>query len=397
MHPIDRRAFLTRTALACAGALATGLPLAARATQGVSKNEIVVGTIQDLSGPMASLSKPIQNGMILRTEQVNAAGGINGRKLKLIVEDSSYDPKKGVLAAQKLVSQDKIFAMVATPGSVVSLATIPICLEKGVLHLFPITAHTGNYEPFHRLKFSAANPYPNTTRIGLTQMIKRGGYKRVGILYQDDEYGMEVVRGVEIALKEAGLPLVERTSYKRGATDFSSQMQKLKAANPDLIVLATIIRETIGAMATAKQLGYTGDFFGSEAAYQPVVAKAGGKAVEGLYAISTIATPYRDDPSNPKALNEWMDAYKARFKEDPDLYSVYGWLFLDVFVRAAEKAGPNLTTDGVVKSLETNPYPRSFVGNPELIWSATKRMGQEQARLARIQDGRWVNVSEFYK
>ena len=132
-----------------------------------------------------------------------------------------------------------------------------------------------------------------------------------------------------------------------------------------------------------------------EAAYQAAVAKAGGKMVDGFYAVSTVPMPYRDAPGNTKALNEWMDAYKSRFNEDPDDYSVYGTLLVDVFSRAAEKAGPNLTVDALVKSLENNPYPRTYLGNPELSWSATKRMGQDQARVAQIQGGRWVNVTEF--
>ena len=390
-----RRSFILHSAAGSAALLAGVQP--AFAAQGVSKSEIVVGSIQDLSGPIAVLGKAVQNGMILRVETLNSAGGLHGRKLRMIIEDSNYDPKKAVLAAQKLVSQDRIFAMIGTLGSPPALATLPLCLEKGVLHLFPISSHTGTYEPFHKLKFSMANPYPNSTRIGVEQMLKMKPYKRVAIIYQDDEYGQDVLRGAESALKSAGLSLVERTSYKRGATDFSSQMQKLKAANPDLIILATIVRETIGAMASARQLGYTGDFLGSEAAYQPVVAKAGGKAVEGLYAVSTVATPYRDDPGNSKALNEWMDAYKARFKEDPDLYGVYGSMLIDIFSKAAEKAGANLTVDSMVASLERNGYPRTFFGNPEIAWTATKRMGQDQARIARIQNGRWTVVGEFVR
>lgn len=389
----SRRTFVTGMA-AGAAALAAGTRLA-QATQGVSKNEIVIGSIQDLSGPIVALGKPLRNGMLLRTEQINAAGGVLGRKLKTVVEDSGYDPKKGVLAAQKLLNQDRIFAMIGTLGTPVSLATIPLVIEKDVPHLFPITAHTGNFEPLHKLKFSLSNPYPNTTRIGLEQMLKMKPYKRIALIYQDDDYGLDVIRGTELALKNAGLQLVERTSYKRGATDFSSQMQKLKAANPDLIVLGTVVRETIGSMASARQLGYTGDFLGTEAAYQPMVAKAGGKAVEGLYAVSTVATPYRDDPANTKALNEWMDAYKERFGEDPDLYAVYGSMLVDIFARAAEQAGQNLTTDSFVQALEANGYPRTFFGNPEIHWTPTRRMGQDQARVAQIQNGRWTNVTEY--
>jgi branched-chain amino acid transport system substrate-binding protein len=389
----SRRTFIAQAAAGTA-ALAAGTRLA-HASQGVTKDQIVIGSIQDVSGPIAVLGKMVQNGMILRVESINAAGGIHGRKIKLIVEDSGYDPKKAVLAAQKLVSQDKIFAMIATLGSPTALASMPVVLEKNLLHLFPITSHTATYEPFNKLKFSTANPYPNSTRIGVEQMLKMKPYKRVAILYQDDEYGVDVLKGAEGALKAAGLSLVERTSYKRGATDFSSQMQKLKAANPDLIILATIIRETIGAVTVARQLGYTGDFLGSEAVHQPTVARAGGKVVEGIYAVNATPNPYRDMPGNSKALNEWIDSYKARFGEDPDVYVVYGWMSVDIFAKAAEKAGPNLNNDTLVKSLETNPYPRGFLGNPEIAWSPTKRVGVMKARIAQIQNGKWIGVTDF--
>src|SRR4051812_2895339 len=96
-------------------ALASGL--AAAQAQGVAKTEITVGTIQDLSGPLAGVSKQTRNGMQLRADELNEQGGVQGRKIKLLVEDSSYDPKKAVLAAQKLVQQDKIFAMLGHIGT----------------------------------------------------------------------------------------------------------------------------------------------------------------------------------------------------------------------------------------------------------------------------------------
>ncbi|MFM8882008.1 MAG: ABC transporter substrate-binding protein, partial [Betaproteobacteria bacterium] len=288
----DRRAFLQLSAAgASIASLSTTAAFAQAATQGVTKDQIVLGHIGDLSGPLVSLSKPSVNGMRMRVKEINDQGGINGRKIKLNVEDSGYDPKKGVLAAQKLLSQDKVFAMIGTLGTVISLPTIQLCVQRGVPHLFPITAHHGNYEPFHKLKFASFPPYPETTAAGLKEILLQKGAKRIGILYQDDEFGLEILRGTEMALKAMpGTELVEKTSYKRGATDFSSQMQKLLAAKVDFIVLGTIIRETIGAIATGRKMGYAGDFFGSSAAYMPAVAKAGGKVVEGFYAMSEAPT-----------------------------------------------------------------------------------------------------------
>ena len=141
-----------KTAFALATlALATGLATAQ--TQGVSKNEIVIGSIQDLSGPLAALGKQVRYGMQLRVDELNEqSGGIHGRKIKLLIEDSQYDPKKAVLAAQKLVNQDKIFAMIGHIGTTNNLAAMPIQFAKNVPNLNPITASKEMYEPFHKLK-----------------------------------------------------------------------------------------------------------------------------------------------------------------------------------------------------------------------------------------------------
>jgi branched-chain amino acid transport system substrate-binding protein len=126
------------------------------ATQGVTKNEIVLGSIQDMSGPLASYSKPLVNGMRMHIDEINEAGGINGRKLKLIVEDSGYDPKKGVLGAQKLVQRDQVFAVVGTIGTAVNLAAMPVQFEKSVLNFLPLTAARQMYEPLSPYKWSFA-------------------------------------------------------------------------------------------------------------------------------------------------------------------------------------------------------------------------------------------------
>ncbi|MFM8245507.1 MAG: ABC transporter substrate-binding protein, partial [Burkholderiaceae bacterium] len=100
--------------LSAALAFAAG---SAIADQGVSSNEILLGTIQDLSGPLAGYGKAGRNGMQMRMDEINEQGGVNGRKLRLVTEDSGYDPKRAVLAAQKLVNQDKIFMMLAHIGT----------------------------------------------------------------------------------------------------------------------------------------------------------------------------------------------------------------------------------------------------------------------------------------
>jgi branched-chain amino acid transport system substrate-binding protein len=110
--------------------------------QGVTKDEILIGSIQDLSGPLAGYGKQLRFGMMLRVDEINEQGGINGRKLKLLVEDDGYDPKKAVLAAQKLVNQDKIFIMAGHLGTAQNLAAMPVQFEKNIINFFPVTAAT---------------------------------------------------------------------------------------------------------------------------------------------------------------------------------------------------------------------------------------------------------------
>ena len=376
-------------------ALGVGLAGAQNANQGVSKSEITIGSIQDLSGPIAGFGKQVRLGMLLRVDELNEQGGINGRKIKLIVEDSAYDPKKAVLAAQKLVNQDKIFAMVGHIGTAQNMAAMPVQFEKNVINFFPVTAAREMYEPFHRLKYSFAATYYDQMRTAVPKIVKDKGGKKVCTMYQDDEFGLEVMRGAEAGLKTINMELAEKTSYKRGATDFSSQVAKLKSSGCDVVVLGTIIRETIGAIGEARKTGYSPTFIGSSAAYTDLIHKLGGKAMDGLYATHTAQHPYLDEASQP--IRFWANKYKTKFNEDPTVFSVYGYQLIDSFAAAARKAGPNLTTETFIKTMDSMTFPADIFGSPEATFGPKKRLGNDLSRLSQIQDGRWKVVSDYVR
>ena len=365
----------------------------AMAQQGVSKDEIRIGTIQDLSGPLAGFGKQSRNGMQLAVDELNEQGGINGRKLKLYVEDSGYDPKKAVLAAQKLVNQDKIFIMAGHIGTAQNMAAMPVQFEKNVINFFPITAAREMYEPFHKLKYSFAATYYDQIRLALPKMVKDKSAKRVCAIYQDDEFGLEVLRGAEAGMKTTDMELVEKTSYKRGATDFSSQVAKMKAANCDMVVLGTIIRETIGTVGEARKTGFNPTFLGSSAAYTDLIHKLGGKAMDGVYATMTVQNPYTDEQSQP--IRFWANKYKTKFNEDPTVFSVYGYSIIQAFATAAQKAGANLSTDSFIKVMDGMSYEPDMFGSAKFTYTATKRLGSDLSRLSQIQDGKWKVVSDY--
>ena len=387
-----------KTALRAAGAAVLACALAAPAlaqnsNQGVTKDEIILGSIQDLSGPLAGFSKQARLGMLLRVDELNEQGGVNGRRIKLIVEDSSYDPKKAVLAAQKLVNQDKIFAMVGHIGTAQNNAAMPVQFEKHVPNFMPLTGAREMYEPLNRLKFSSQAPYFDQLKVWAPLLYKERNAKKACSLHQDDEFGLEVLRGAEEGLKGIGVTVAEKTTYKRGATDFSSQVQRLQASGCDFVVLGTVIRETIGAIGTARRMGYSPTFIAGAAAYTELIHKLGGAAMNGLYATHTTAQPYLDDAS--QQISFWANKYKTKFNEDPSVFSAYGYNIIDMFIRGAQKAGRDLNTTSFIKAMDSMTVPADIFGTPEMTFTATKRLGSAASRLSQITDGKWKVVQGY--
>lgn len=375
------------------GLAVLGAAAVALAAQGVSKDQIILGSLQDLSGPIASFGKQTRFGMQLRVQEVNEQGGVQGRKIELKFEDMQYDPKKAVLSAQKLVNQDKIFAMVGSIGTAPNMAAMPIQFAKDVMNFFPLTAARQMYEPFHKLKFSFAVPYYDQMRVFAGKLAKEKGAQKVCTMYQDDDFGLEVVEGAEAGLKDYGMSLAVKTSFKRGATDFSSQMQKLAAEKCDMVILGTIIRETIGGIGTARRLGFNPVFLGSSAAYTDLIHKLGKGAMDGFYATMSTTHPYLDDAS--PAISRWATKYKTAFNEDPTVFSAYGYNIIDVFIQAADRAGKNLTPDTFVKALETLRIDPDIFGSAKLSFGPQKRLGSNESRLSQLQNQRWVVISGY--
>ncbi len=361
--------------------------------QGVSNDQVVVGTHLDLSGPINFWGLPVKNGMEMAVEEINAGGGIHGRKIKLIIEDMGYDPKKAVLATQKMLTRDKIFAMIGSMGTATSAATMPMVLKKGLPHLFPITPAEMFSKPYHKLKFAYFAPYYDDVRTSLAYLIPKLGKKRVGIMYQDDEFGANILLGAKDQLAAMGMPLVSATSYKRGATDFSSQIAKLKSDNVDFIVLGTIVRETIGAMATARKLGWNVDFLISQAGYAPVVAALGKGAVEGLYAGGMTPIPYADSASGD--VKKWMSSYKEKFGKDANIQAVVGYVVIKTTAQGMENAGRDLTPDSLVAGLEKISNYQNMFGTAPISFSKGNHLATRNTFVAQIRKGRWEKLTDF--
>src|SRR5438477_12946132 len=198
-----------------AGALAVaGVAAAQKDTRGVTPAEIVLGMHTDLSGPAATYGVSSSNAVKMRFDEINEKGGLHGRKIKLIIEDTQYQVPRAVQAGAKLINRDRIFAMVAGLGTPMNNALFKDQLDAGVPNLFPLSAARSMFEPFHKLKFYGAATYVDQVRAGINYFATKKGKKAVCAMYQDTDFGKEVVDGVQAQIDKLKLKLVETVTHK---------------------------------------------------------------------------------------------------------------------------------------------------------------------------------------
>src|SRR5436190_5951949 len=376
------------------GAVAlAGIAMGQGATRGVTGTEIVLGMHTDLSGPAATYGVSSSNAVKMRFDEMNEKGGIASRKIKLIVEDTQYQVPRAVQAGTKLITRDRIFAMVAGLGTPMNNALFKDQLDAGVPNLFPLSAARSMFEPFHKLKFYGAATYVDQVRAGINYFATKKGKKAVCAMYQDTDFGKEVVDGVQAQIDKLKLKLVETVTHKPTDQDFTAPITKLKSAGCDLVVLGTIVRDSIVPYATARKIGWTDvDFLGSAATYDLFVAAAQGGVTEGLYAMGLTDMPYRDTLA-PNA-QAWFDRYKDRYKAEPNIGAVYGHVAADLTVTGLEKAGADLTLNALVKGLESIRGYKDIFNGPEVNFGPDKHQGANSSFLAVVKSGRWVRLTD---
>lgn len=374
-----------------AGSLAA-TPVVAAETHGVTDDTITLGTIQDLSGPLAQLSKEALNGMLMAVDEVNADGGVNGRKLELKVADHGYQPQKAVLAARRMIQREHIFAVIQEMGSVTTMATIPVLEQSNVLSLFPLSGDAATYLPRDRLKWSTSPPYAVGSRMGVKYLVDHNDYKKVCVTYQNDEYGSEVLRGVDEILPYKNAKLVLKVSFPRGTTNFTSNVAKLKAAGCDLVVIGAALREPVAIMKTAQKLGWHPAFLGNTGTFSRRLPELGGAVTNGLYAPGLIHMPYTDGAAS-KDLEQWAQAYHKRFGLTPDVFGAYGYMSIKLFAHIAKDAGKDLTVDSFIKAIEQTKFDDKLFG-ASFEFSAKQHEGLSTMFLSKVENGKWTPVTD---
>lgn len=381
---------LSRLALSTLFAGALAVP--AMAEDGVTATEILIGSHTALSGPVSAWGVGSTEGTRMRFDEANEKG-IHGRKIKLIVEDTGYQVPRAVQAANKLINNDKIFLMVGALGTPMNNAAFAEQLPKGVPNLFPLTAARSMVEPLHPLKFTLYSSYYDQVRAIAKHFVEKEKKSKICTMFQDTDFGHEIRDGVRDQAKASKLEVAAEATYGPQDTEFVAPVTKLKSAGCDLVVMGSIIRDSIQAVGTAKKLGWANvTFVGQAASYDPIVAAAPGGIMEGFY--SGTGGPYAYPDTGSDQVKAWAAKYKERAKQDPNSAAQYGYVSGDIVVRALEAAGKDLTRAKFLAALEAVKDYRSMFPGPTLNFGPKQHQGSVATFLAKVEGGRWKVIAE---
>ena len=354
-------------------------------TPGVTDSEIVFGSHSDLSGPVALWGVGSINAVRMRFDEVNDAGGIHGRKIRFVVEDTQYQVPRAIQAANKLINRDKVFALVLPLGTPMNNAVMTQQVKAGVPSIFPLTGARSMVEPFQELIFTQRGIYYDEIRAGVKYFLEAEGKRAPCVVYQDTDFGHEILVGAKDQLQAMGRKLMSTSTHRPAETEFTSSIIRLRNAGCDVVFMGTALKDTILIMETARKMNFNPTFVGNNAAYGQSIADH--DASEGYYAFVHMAKIYKDDGLRGEVL-DWWNRYEARFGEEPDLPAMEGLRGANLVVLALERAGPDLTRETFLKAIESiNDYTDIF--GYKIKFGPNDHKGVDESVLSVVRNGKW--------
>ena len=372
--------------------LAAGMASAAYATQGVTDTEIVIGSNGDLSGIFAAFNVGAIKAAQQVFDDVNAKGGINGRKIRFVVEDHGYQVPKAVQNFNKLVNSDQVFAMILNLGTPHNIAGFPIMASKQVANVGPLTAARQMLEGDTTYKYSGFSSYYDQLRAGVQYLAKDKGAKEVCAMYIPSDFGKEIEEGAKDETEALGLTWAAETTHKPDEQDFVGSIQKLKEAGCDIVATALGVRQTIVAFGTAKKLGWTDvSFIGSSAGFNTAVAKVPEGVTEGYYAAAGWSD-FEARMDNP-VVKAWAESFQAYAGQPADTAAQLGYSAAITLVKGLEGAGKDLTPESFKAAMEATKY--DDVINDVPIDIGADHQGGNLIVISKIDGGKWIEVGRI--
>ena len=323
---------------------------ACAADPGITDTEILIGDVEPLTGPPALLGVAASLGHRIAIAEANAAGGINGRKIKYVLEDDGYVTARTIQGVKKVIDVDKVFAMIGISGSGQSIAVMPVLEKSGIPTVIDVAPVKFLWEPPRKNVFVIGQSYEEGIVHLVDYLADKNPGKKWGLITQDDDYGITVRDGFDSVVKAKKLNVVYSGNYKKGQQDFSSDMLQLKESGAEVFLAGGIIAENIAMMKELEKLGVkpvTGIFWPGR--IEPVL-KLMGPAGDGIYAVDYV------EPFASAAGKAFLEKAKPLVSEAEfkgiNRYTMTGYAAAKVLIAAIERCGKQPTWACTISELE---------------------------------------------
>jgi branched-chain amino acid transport system substrate-binding protein len=325
------------------------LSAGSRAENGVSEGEVVVGQFAAMSGPAALLGQRLQVGIQTYFTAINAQGGINGRKLRLVSRDDGYEPDRAAAAARALIRDDKVFALIGAVGTPTGLAAMPVFTAEKVPMIGMFTGAQGLREPFNRYVFHLrASYFGETERI--VQHLTTLGVKKIAVFYQNDAYGKAGLEGVTRALARRNLKPAALATVERNTVDVGSAIRTIIPEQPEAVVQIGAYKACAEFIKEARKIGYGGQFFNVSFVGAKSLADELGSTGLGVVVSQVVPFPYV--PSSA-LVREYQQRMAEANEKDYDFSSLEGFIMAKVFAEGLRRAGKSPTRESLISGLES--------------------------------------------
>ena len=359
-------------------------------TQGVTDTEVLIGSNQDMSGVFAAFGAPAVKAAQMYFDEINAAGGVHGRQIRLVVEDHAYQMPKAMSGLNKLVNSDKVFAMLLSLGTPMNIASFPLLESKNIANVSPLTAARQMVEPPSNIKYAGTSSYHAQMLTAVPYLAETTGASTICSMYIPSDFGLEIAEGTHDAVKANGLTFGGETKHKPDELDFVGSISKLASQGCEVITVALGVRQAITAVATAKKMGLNDlKFLGSSASFHTAIAKVPGGVTEGFYA----ASGWSDIVArmgNPDVA-KWVASYQGATGEFPGSGALLGRSAAETMVRALEAAGKDLTPESFQAGMESLSF-EDVISGVQVDYSADDHQGADKVVISQIQDGNWTEL-----
>jgi len=322
----------------------------AQSTPGVTDKEITIGSCSALEGPSHSLGIQTVTGAKAYFSMVNEEGGVNGRKLKLVAFDDSYDPAKTEVCFKKLMAE-KVFALGFFVGTPTAVKYVPMAETDKIPLVGLFTGAQTLYTPLRHWVINVRASYFDETREQIDGLWKTLGYKKIGVIYPEDPFGAAVLEGVKAALKGFSAEPAAIASYQRQTAQVGGAIDTVRAANPDAVVVVGPPNTVAPILKQAHAKGWkplflTVSFVGTD----ELITEAGSDA-EGMVITQVVPPYYLTDLKTVALYRRTLQKYYP--SEQPNFVSLEGFIDAMVLAEGLKRAGKELTREGLIHGIES--------------------------------------------